>query len=286
MARVQMSLKQDNISPQLKNSSKSKKSNFLHGLFAVIVALMIIILVFGSVFYVIIHNNINGFGEKYRTQIKNIPVIRHALPSVPDPEDPKYLTDGEIRSRYMELRVLRDQLEKELEEAGREIEDLRRLRDEKEKIDQDNEKMKVLLEEQKSEIEAQRKQLEEDLMKAGELIANADKEGLKEYFQKIDKDTAEILYKQILTEEKASAEARKFAQYYENMEPKNAARIFKELGEKNIDLIVEILTNMRKEISSQVLSEMDADFAAKITQALSLKFLNEDGTEGLPSNIQ
>ena len=55
--------------------------------------------VIGGAFYFIMHNNINGIGERYRKNLQAIPVLKLALPSVKDPDDPKYLTDDEIKKK-------------------------------------------------------------------------------------------------------------------------------------------------------------------------------------------
>jgi len=57
-----------------------------------LITLIVIVSVVGGVFFIVIKNNVNGLAEKYRNNLKNIPVLRMALPPPPadyDPLDPK-----------------------------------------------------------------------------------------------------------------------------------------------------------------------------------------------------
>lgn len=254
--------------PQGSNNGEKKRNGFLFSVLALMVALVIIAAVLGGAFYIVIHNNVNGLAEKYRKEIQAIPVLKHALPVPPDPEDPKYMTDAEIKDRYMELRKLRDELKAQLEEAGEKIEELRKYKDEQDRFTAENEKVRQSLEQQRLEIEEKIKRYEEDKKKLDEAIAQSDRDGFIEFFEKIDRENAEAIYARVIKEKKEEEEDVKFAKLYEAMDAEAAARIFEQLGSSKIDLVVEALKNMNREAASEILASMDPAYAAKVTEKL------------------
>lgn len=254
--------------PQGSINGEKKQNGFLFSVLALIAALVIIVAVLGGAFYIVIRNNVNGLAERYRKEIQAIPVLKHALPVPPDPEDPQYMTAAEIKDRYQELRKLRDELKAQLEEAGKKIEELRKYKDEQDRITAENERVRESLERQRLEIEEKIKRYEEDKKKLDEAIAQNDRDGFTEFFERIDRENAEAIYAQVIKEQKAKEEDVKFAKLYEAMDADAAARIFEQLGSSKIDLVVEALKNMNREAASEILASMDPAYAAKVTEKL------------------
>ncbi len=258
--------------PQGSDNQKGKKG-FLFGLLAFVTALIIMFAVIGGAFFIVIHNNINGIGERYRKEIQGIPLLSMALPKVADPDDPQYLTQDQIKEKYQEYRKKNDELAKQLDEANKKISELQKVKDEQDKIKAESDKIKKDAQEQKEQTDLKEKQLLDDKKKLDELIANGDKAGFKAYFEKIDKENAQKLYTEILEEQKADEDAVKFAKLYESMDAGAAASIFEQLGDEKIDLVVDTLRYMKKEASAAVMAAMTPDYAAKITERLSKYYL-------------
>jgi flagellar motility protein MotE (MotC chaperone) len=231
--------------------------------------------VIGGAFYIVIHNNVNGLGERYRTNLQGLPLVKLALPAVADPTDPKYLTDDEIKKGYQELRKKNAELTKQLEEAKKNETELQKYKDDQDKTKAEDEKIKKDAEDQKAQIEAQKKQLDEDQKKVNELIASGDKAGFQAFFQKVDKDTASKIYTEIMKEQKASADATTFSQIYQTMDASAAAKIFEAMGDSKIDLVVEILKNMKKENTAAIIAAMTPDFSSTVTEKLSQAYMGD-----------
>lgn len=259
--------------PQGSETQKDSKNGILFGLIAFLTALVIMLAVFGGAFYVVVHNNVNGIGEKYRNQLQKIPVLKLALPAVPDPEDPKYLTDSDIRARYAEMKKQKDDLTRQLSDTNKKIAELQKYKDSQDSANAENTKNQNDINAQKAQLDAQKKQLEEDRKKLNEMIASGDKAGFKDYFEKVDKDTAQKIYTQIMQEQKASDDAVKFAKLYESMDPAAAAAIFEQMGTAKLDTVVEILKNMKKDASAEVIAAMTPSFGATVTDKLSKTYL-------------
>ncbi len=255
--------------PQGSDGGQSKTNGFVFGLLAILTAVFIMVAVVGGAFYIVIHNNVNGLADKHRAELQKIPVLNLALPKPPDPEDPKYLTNDQVLSKYQELRKKRDELTKQLEDANKQIDELKKFKDDQDKITAGADGLKKAAEAQTAQAEAQKKQNEDDRKKFNEMIASGDKAGFKAYFEKVDKDTAKKIYSDIMQEQKASDELKKTAQVYESMESAAAAKILGQMGSGKIDMVVDILKNIKKEKAAEIMAAMDPALSAKVTERIS-----------------
>lgn len=249
-----------------KEDKNDKLNNLQFGILAFLVAVIIMTGILAGAFYLIVHNNIYDVAEKYRKEIQNRPLLKWALPEPPDPEDPEYMTDSEMRNKYKEIKKQRDKLLEDLNQANRVVEELKIYKDGYEKILLEKEEERIKLAEEKRKIQEDREEIQT-------LGAQANKEGFKKYYETMDKDNAEALYREILLEEKIDTDVKKFVQIYEDMDEVAAARIFDEMGEQKIGLVVEILLKMKKENSSTILAEMEPAFASKVTEKMAEGFL-------------
>lgn len=254
-------------SPQPQGSDKSKNGALL-GILAFLAAVIVIVVVFGVAFYYVIHNDKNGLAERFRPQIQQYPLIKWMLPEVSDPGDPKYLTPEEIKARYLDLRKNKDLLTKALDEANKQIKDLQKLADELDKAKADDTKVTKDISDKEALLAASEKKLYDEKQKIDTLIANGDTAGFKSYFETVDNIAAQKIYSDIIKQQKVSDDIKKSALLYESMDPAAAAKIFEQMGNPKIDIVVNTIKNMKKEISAQVLAAMDPTFAAKIAEKL------------------
>ena len=250
------------------SGSGSKSKGMLFTLLTFFIVLLVIGIVFGGAFYLVIHNNINGLGERYRKAIQNIPIARLALPAVADPLDPRYLTAEEITEKYKEFRKLNEELSKLLEESEKKRKELQKYKDEYEGYKAENDKAAQELKERTALLDEERLKLNELKKKIDELIVNGDKTGFKEYFETVDPVLAEQVYAEVVKQQQIDENAKKFAQIYEAMDASAAAQIFEEMGNSKIDMVAQTLKNMKKEKSAEIMAAMTPAFASKLTEKL------------------
>lgn len=250
----------------------SKKSEIIIIFSALLTAAVIFISIMGVVFYIIIHNNVNGAADKYKNNIKNIPILRLALPKEKDPEEEKYLMEEEVRKKYEELRKANKDLKLELEELNKKIlekeKQIKELQEQKDAADKAKTEAQASLENQQETIAKEKTAIDQGKKKLEELIANADKEGIKEYFSQIAPEKAQEIYAEMIKDEQLGKKAKDFISLYEAVDPSTTAQILNELGEEKIDLIVEIIKNMKKDVSAEVLGAMDSTLAARVTEEM------------------
>lgn len=271
------------LGPQSQDAAGNKKkmNGVLFGILAFFISLAIMLGILGGAFYVIIRNNINGLGEKYRPNIQAIPVLKLALPPVADPEDPKYLTPEEIMAKYQELRKLRSDLTVQLEEANKKIAELEGSVSEQDQALAEATGEKDRLEAQQAQVIADREQLEADRKELDAIIASGDKAGFKAYFEQVNSEAAKEIYTQIMQEQKVGEEEKKFAKLYEGMDAAAAAGIFEAMGTSKMDMVVNILKSMSSKASTQILAEMTPAFASQVTVKLKEQFVNSANSAGV-----
>ncbi|HEY9059827.1 MAG TPA: DUF615 domain-containing protein [Pseudobacteroides sp.] len=282
MAKKDKNLEEEVVNQQLQSPKpqgsvdESDKKGILFVLFALLTALVIMIAVIGGALFIVIKNNVNGTAEKYRKEIQGIPVLNLALPTAKEADDPEELTPEDLKKKYVELKKAKDEKIKELDDANKKIAELEKTKNEQDKIKveadkykKDNEELKKQNEAGKKQMEDERKKLEGYKKEIDEIVAKGDKTGFKEFYEQLNPEVSEKIYKEIITEKKVDTETKKFATLYETMDPSAAAAIFEQLGTGKIDLVVDILRYMKKESSAEVLAAMKTEFSAKVSEKLS-----------------
>ena len=244
------------------NEPKKEKGGLLFAILASITALAVIGVVVGGVFYIIIRNNVNGLTDKYGESIKNVPLLNRALPNPPDPKDPANFSKDKLLNLYNQYKAQNEELKKQASELKKQNGELQKYKTNADAITSASEKMKADVEKEKADLEKYKKQIDE-------LVARGDKQAFADYFVKVNSETAEKIYNEVVEEKKADEAAKQFAQLYEKMDTGSCAKIFEQLGASKIDLISYTLKNMKKDIAAEILGEMSNDFAAKITEKLA-----------------
>ena len=156
-------------------SAKGKGVVFM--LLTFFIAILAIGIVFGGAFYIVVHNNINGLGERYRKTLQNIPVVKLALPEVPDPLDSRYMTADEIAAKYEEFKKLNEDLTRSLEESKKAQEELQKYKDEYDKYKAENDKAAQEIKDKTAALDDRQLKLDELQKKIEKLIADGDKTG-------------------------------------------------------------------------------------------------------------
>ncbi|NLE02589.1 MAG: DUF615 domain-containing protein, partial [Fibrobacter sp.] len=156
------------ISPEIAGSitaRKAKKKNgILFGLLILLASLVVIAGVVTSVFWIIIRSNANGFADKYRNQIKGIPVLRHALPAPPedyDPLAPENLSGKELENKYKEFRRKNSELSSELEKTKKELDELKKIQVNIDELMEEKEKLKKDMEEENTGMKEEVRKMQE-----------------------------------------------------------------------------------------------------------------------------
>ena len=260
-----------NPKPTMQNP-EGKSRRILQGFLAVMLALVIVAMVFCGVFYIILKNNVYGLGEIFRPAFQDNPILRLALPPLPqevDPDAPENLTDTEIRKKYVEYRQKVADLTTELNEAYGVIsqyESDQSVLEENKAVLEANEKLLISIQNEQGKLEQQK-------IEVAELIAGGNKEGFMEYFAQIEPETAEAIYKELVREDINHQIKTELAKPYAAMDPASAARVLSELWSKDQETAIGVFEGLNANAKALILEKMEASVAAEITKTLSDKML-------------
>lgn len=90
----------------------------------------------------------------------------------------------------------------------------------------------------------------------------------QKYYEQIQPDNAEKIYRQVLKKQQYSKKAETLGKYYSNMEASAAAARLSEMTE-DLDLVCDILQNMGEKNAAAIMEQMDSAYAAQITKKIS-----------------
>ncbi len=257
--------KKSDKTPVPQKNDRVGMPGIFHSILVVLLALLVVAVVSLGVFYIAVKNNVNGLADTVRPLIKDHPILKVALPKIYDPDDPEYLTEKELLEKYNEYRVKTKALNESLEEANKTIEQLKN--DAKATSDS-----ATILEQNQAVLDAvklEQSRLEEEKKSLSALIAKGDTKSFRDYFQKVDKVTAEAVYREIVTEENKIEEKAALSKPFSTMEPASAAKVLEELYQKDQQTLLDIFEGFRPTAAALILEEMNAKTAAEITKLLS-----------------
>ena len=165
-------------------------------------------------------------------------------------------TAGNKEVRYL----LKEELEKELDEASSTNKnDKKKIKDLKAQI-KDLSKYK----EDEAAFEKEKEKYYEEVVFSDQA---PDIQQYKTYYESIDPENAEVLYKQVVEQITYDSQVEDYAKTYSNMKPQEAASIFDTMTD-NLGLVADILMNMGTQQRADILGKMDATTAAKLTEIM------------------
>ncbi len=260
------------------SDKKGESDGLMHGLLTVLLSLLIVFVVFGGAFYYVLRNNLYGLGEQFRPGLERIPVIKLALPPLPeteDPDDPKHLTQKELIERYNAYRNDYAALKAQLEEVQKQILTLEDERSQWNTSLEETEAQKLHVEGILEQIQTESAKLKEEKEEFSRIVAEQDPEIFIEFFEKIDKETAERLYQELITDEVVDQKLKATSKTLEEMDAKKAASILTEMSNDDRELLIDIIRVMKPDAAAEIIENMEAGFAAALMCDVSDKILKK-----------
>ena len=253
---------------------------------ATLVITFLIILIWLAIMGLLIKLNVGNFGtDVLAPLIKDVPYLNLILPdealrdddvtvvSLPDSattdisvEDADSITTLEQANAY--IKRLEKALQDEMELNSSYASTIERLETEVARLQPFETQQKMFYE--------QRKQFYEEMVN-GENAPSP--EAYAKWYETINPDDAERIYKEIKQGDLDEAAIKAFATTYSGMKAKQAAKIFDEMvAENQIQLVARILAQMSVENRGDILAQMEKPNAAKLTQLLEPNALEKKST--------
>ena len=227
---------------------------------SVFLIVILIILIWIAILALLIKLDIGGFGSGVlRPILKDVPVINKILPEATSTEEYAGEFDNlpDALAEIERLNKKIDELNDELAKGnGEESEEIKALKEEIVRL--------RTFEDSQVEFQKLKTEFYEEVVfsdKAPEI------DQYKAYYEQIDPDNAEYLYKQVVAQLETDKIMDEYVKAYSEMKPKQAAAIFDQMGD-NLDLVAKILGHMDTNPRAKILQAMDKDLASKLTQIM------------------
>ena len=232
------------------------------GLISALVVVFIV-LIWLAILALLVKLDVGGFGSGVLYPIfKDVPGINKILPDNIDEELEQESEFGSLDEALAEIARLRERV-KELEKENKSEANSEEVASLKEEI-------RRLQTFEDSQIEFQK--LKTEFYEEIVFSDNAPSvEEYKKYYEEIDPDNAEYIYRQVVKQIETDEDVSKYVTTYSSMKPKQAAAIFEQMTD-NLDLVARILKGMDTSARAKILGVMDSEVASQITKILDPKY--------------
>ena len=221
---------------------------------------IVIILIWLAVFAFLIKMDVGGIGSKvFYPVLKDVPVVNKILPNVSEDVQAE---EGDYE--YTTLKAANERI-KELESK---LKSENGTQDANSDYISEFEAKLMKLQKYKDEYDDFQKRVKEFDEKVVFTKNAPDISEYQKYYEEIQPENAEKIYKQVLLKLQYTKKAEELGKFYANMDADKAAARLSEMSE-DLSLIRDILENMTEKQAAAILQEMDVDFAAQVTKKIS-----------------
>ena len=226
---------------------------------AVVFVTLMIIVIWIAILAVLIHFDVGGFGSTVMQPIlKDVPYVNKILPKTEEEE-----TKTKEDSKYPYKTV--DEAVAYIKELEKELADAKESNSENDAYVADLEAQAA----QWKEYKDNEQKFEEEKAKFYKEVVFSDQapdiNEYKKYYESIDPQNAENLYKQVVEQQEKDDDMSDYVKAYSQMKPKQAAAIFDTMTD-NLELVAKILSAMKADARGDILGNMKTDTAAKVTK--------------------
>lgn len=228
---------------------------------AVVFVTLMIIVIWIAILAVLIHFDVGGFGSTVMQPIlKDVPYVNKILPKTEEEE-----TKTKEDSKYPYKTV--DEAVTYIKELEKELADAKESNSENDAYVADLEAQAA----QWKEYKDNEQKFEEEKAKFYKEVVFSDQapdiNEYKKYYESIDPQNAENLYKQVVEQQEKDDDMSDYVKAYSQMKPKQAAAIFDTMTD-NLELVAKILSAMKADARGDILGNMKTDTAAKVTKLM------------------
>ncbi len=228
---------------------------------AVVFVTLMIIVIWIAILAVLIHFDVGGFGSTVMQPIlKDVPYVNKIHPKTEEEE-----TKTKEDSKYPYKTV--DEAVAYIKELEKELADAKESNSENDAYVADLEAQAA----QWKEYKENEQKFEEEKAKFYKEVVFSDQapdiNEYKKYYESIDPQNAENLYKQVVEQQEKDDDMSDYVKAYSQMKPKQAAAIFDTMTD-NLELVAKILSAMKADARGDILGNMKTDTAAKVTKLM------------------
>ena len=223
------------------------------------VLIFMIIIVWLAAMVILIKLDVGHFGSRIlRPVLKDVPVINMILPAASDDE-----AANETSLPYKNLAEALAQIDALNATVAADQEKIQNMTEQIQEKDNEIVRLKGFEDDQERFVQLKNEFYNEVVY--GNSAPDADT--YIKWYESIDPDAAEEIYRQVVAQQQASSKIKDLATTYAEMEPASAAKIL-ETMKGDLDTVTKIMQEMASSDRAEIMAEMDPDFAANITKKL------------------
>lgn len=241
-----------------KDEQEVKNDESAGGKFITILIVLVIVIIWLAIFGVLIKLDVGNFGsEVLYPVLKDVPVVNMILPTPAEKEGGEEKEYDNLAEANARIKELESQLaasksadsanSSEVEELQAEVNRLKKF------------------EEAQSSFAKRVQEFDENVVYNDKA---PDTEEYKTYYEGIEPDNAEKIYKEVCQDYEYSQEIKDQADTYGKMEPASAAAILSEMT-NDLSLVAKILDSMQPSKSALILQNMTPTTAAQVTTKMT-----------------
>ena len=223
-----------------------------------IIIIIIIVIVWLAIFALLIKMDVGGMGTKLRPMIKDVPVLNMILPEVSDEvliEENNYPYKNideavevikKLEAEIDELKNSDDAAQKRILELQNEVARLKKFEDEQAAFEERVKRFDI------------------------NVVYNSQAPVIEEYkkfYEEINPETAEELYRQVLEQLAYDDLVKQKADLLKNMKPAQAAAALEEMT-ADLEYTCKVLLSMKPKEATAIMDKMDSLFVARILQTM------------------
>ena len=218
---------------------------------------ILIIAIWLVIFGLLIKWDIGGFGSSVLYPVlKDVPYVNKILPEVHNPSKKDPYAFDSMKDAVKRIKELEMELEAQKESSGSSGDTIASLQDEVARL--------KIYEKQQADFEKTRTKFYEEVVFGDKA---PDIKQYKEYYESINPENAEQLYKQVVSQMQEDEEIADYIKAYSEMKPKAAAAIMEKMTD-DLKLVAKILSGMKADARGDILAAMSPDVAASVTKLM------------------
>lgn len=226
--------------------------------FVTFAATLLIIILWLAVICVIVKLDIGGFGSSVLQPIlKDVPVVNRILPGVPlsgSDSSESYGGYSSLQEAVDYIRELELQISQLQSSASVKDSDLENLRAE-------NARLREF-----ENVQVEFSRIQEEFW---EDVVSSDPEEFRKWFEEMNPETAQAIYRQVVIQSEESTEFQAFAQLFAEMKPRTAAQSLESMMSTDANQAARILGALSTEEQAKIMDQMSADTVARLAKLMN-----------------
>lgn len=245
---------------EAKGKKERQKGSLIKNILIVFLSLVFLLLLF----LLLLRLNVFGLGNILAPSMRNWPLSQVYLPSMTETGEIELDPEtGEpiVKEPEETLEEVKEKLNLMEMELKKKEEEADILLKQVQKLKTENERLAVF---EKNQLKYEKDKEELDRL----IVESGDKAAFVQWYESINPDNAARLYQESVATLEEQEELGKLTKVYAEMKPKAAAKVLETMSSTRLEMVAMIIKNLDTDQAGKIMSEMEAKVAARVTAYL------------------